>query len=93
MVSPTAARRVEGAADSTGLLARSLRLPNAVLVFAGALLSGALLAVLVLLPLPPSDVEIVPSARLTLRIPAFFAVLLGFYVASVPIAVLAGVLK
>jgi len=86
MISPAAARRVEVAGDAPGWLARSLRLPNAALVFAGALLSGALLALLVLLSPPPSNLEISP-ARLTLRIPAFFAVMVGFYLASVPIAV------
>jgi hypothetical protein len=87
MVSPAAARRVEVVGDSTGWLAKSLRLPNAALVFTGALLSGALLAVLVLLPPPPSNLEIVLAAQRTLRVPAFFVVMLGFYIASVPIAV------
>jgi hypothetical protein len=72
MVSPAAARRVEVVGDSTGWLAKSLRLPNAALVFTGALLSGALLAVLVLLPPPPSDLEIVPASRLTLRVRVSF---------------------
>jgi hypothetical protein len=87
MVSQAAARRVELAGDSTGWLAKSLRLPNATLVLGGALLSGALLALLVLLPPPPGNLEVAPASQLTLRIPAFFIVMLGFYVASVPIAV------
>ena len=87
MLAP-AAGRVEVAGDSRGWLAQSLRLPTATLVAAGALLSGALLTLLALLPPPPSDLQnLVPSGRFTFRIPAFFAVLVGFYVASVPIAV------
>ena len=88
MVSPAAAPRVEVAGDSKGWLAQSLRLPTAALVAAGMLLSGALLTLLALLPPPPSDLQnLVPSGRYTLRIPAFFAVMVGFYLASVPIAV------
>lgn len=84
MVSPAAARRVE-VDGAPGWLARSLRLPTATLVSAGTLLSGSLLVVLALLP--PSDVEIVRGFRLPLRIPAFFAVMVGVYIVSVPIAV------
>ena len=89
MVSPAAAPRVEVAGDSRGWLAQSLGLPTAALVAAGMLLSGALLTLLALLPPPPaSDLQnLVPSGRYTLRIPAFFAVMVGFYLASVPIAV------
>jgi hypothetical protein len=88
MVSPAAAPRIEVAGDSKGWLAQSLRLPTAALVATGMLLSGALLTLLALLPPPPSDLQnLVPSGRLTLRIPVFFAVLVGVYVASVPIAV------
>jgi hypothetical protein len=86
MVSPAAARRVQVAGDSTGWLAQSLRLPTPALVFGGALLSGGLLTLLALLPPPPSDLQVLP-ARLTLQIPAFFAVMVGCYVVSVPIAV------
>lgn len=89
MVSPAARWRVEVGGDSRGWLARSLRLPAAALVVAFALVSGALLVLLALLPPPPSDVEFVadPGTQLALRIPAFFAVMVGFYGASVPIAV------
>jgi hypothetical protein len=87
MLSPTAGR-VQVAGGSRGWLAQLLRLPTATLVAAGVLLSGALLTLLALLPPPPGELQNpVPSGRFTLRIPAFFAVLVGFYLASVPIAV------
>jgi len=87
MVSRAAARPVDALGDAPSWLAHSLRLPTAALVCGGVLLSGALLLLLALLPPPPSHVEIVPGLRPTFRLPAFFAVMLGFYAASVPIAV------
>jgi hypothetical protein len=87
MVSPAAARRIEVAGDSTGWLAQSLRVPTPTLVSAGILLSGALLVLLALLPSPPSDSETITDVPRSLRIPAFFAVMVGFYGASVPISV------